>query len=490
MDEFQDFIDVSCQSGIIEELANNNCPFLSLLCELIDNVAAELEHCQTARVHIKIGGPWTTIASNNSKVLDLQQAYMEVSDNATGIKSDRLAHCLSLAAKPESSGTLHEHGLGMKTAIMSLGKLDYLITKTKDEDFASRIDELTIGKILRRKDTDTFKKGESGTIIRLKNLKPKVYKEKRLYLRNVIDHLGARYARLLTKNQMTGRKLDIQFDLLDENDNVRDSWTIQPCFPFYENNGRNILKEEFGGNNWGAQLEFGFTPSESEYIQNGLEVPANSHPYKRNCRVIDVVHHDRVLCRLGADDLYPGSHYMFAPFVGVLTLRYGFRTSMTKDGVLRDENWNELLEKVVDVTKGLVEEYVRRYERLTQDEKDYRDQLYQIQTKGEDKEVLKEFAVEGTDGNIDLLVNDEVWELKAEQAQGIDVYQVLYYIDTCDKAKKTSGRLIAPSFSDGCKWTAQHLKKTRKVDVKLKTFEDVGLVKGIAAKKKAKKKSM
>lgn len=469
-------IQIVCGDRLLNELGNNNCDFISLISEFIDNVAAELIHCIEAEIKITIGGPWVT-GTKGRKSLDLSKSFIEIEDNGPGISFENLSTALSLANTTNQMG-LHEHGLGMKTAIVSLGELDYLVTKSKDDLIAHRVEKLLAQGDLQVYEDPNFDK--IGTKIRIKNLKAKVKKRKEEYTTTVVDHLGARYSNLLT-GTLNKKKIKIIVQLQDENGKiVQDSngqeayWDIKPHFPIYQNN-RPLINKELKGKDWSAHLEFGFAPDESEYEQYNIEKPAKHHPYEQWAKKIDIIMHDRILKRVNLSDLqlkYADAY--FAPFVGRLTLRHGFKTSMTKDGVLHDENWEELITQVQELCEPIIKSRVHT-KKCVQDESFYRDKLYNIQKFGEEKEVYKEFPVEGCDGHIDLVVEKECWELKAEQATGKDVYQVLYYIDNYENAIQNSGRLIAPDFSEGCKFAAKNLMKKRGINIKLKTFKEVGL---------------
>jgi hypothetical protein len=164
-------------------------------------------------------------------------------------------------------------------------------------------------------------------------------------------------------------------------------------------------------------------------------------------------------------------------YVGQLTLYRGFKTSMTKDGIIDDENWQELCQQILGLVtpllKARLQNPVKSMDLL--EESVYRDKLYKT-LKNVKEEVYRAYTIEGCDGEIDLLVDKEVYELKAVAACGKDVYQVLYYIDTYKDAKKDVGMLIAPEFSQGCRYTAKNLLKERGVRIKLKTFEEMGLI--------------
>ena len=478
------FVEITCHPDMLKELGNNNCSLITLLCELVDNTAAELEDCKTAHVDIIVGGSWEKNGDHHgNKYLDLSTAYLQVSDNATGILRSQISHALSLATKNKNGmgSGLHEHGLGMKTAIASLGTLEHIISKTKTDPVAFRINEFKIGKV-EVFDEPAF--SETGTLIRIKNLKPIVYKRKIDYTNFIVSNLGARY-RYLLKGTIGGKKLTITLKLVDQKGQPlkdaegRDSiWDIQPVEPIYQNNTPKVINKELkgAGGKWAACLSFGFAPSKEELNQNDLKF-ATGHPYNSWARLIDVVMHDRVLCRYTPQQIggCKSAKAVFAPWTGELILRYGFKTSFTKDGILENDNWIELQEKIGKIIDPIIQKKIHQENQVEKDEKFYKDKIYNQQTKAFGKTFHREYVVEGTEGFIDLVVDNESWEVKAIQATGADVYQLLWYIDFGKDVLKDKGTLVAPSFSPGCIYTAEQLKIKRGIDIKLITLADLGL---------------
>ena len=60
--------------------------------------------------------------------------------------------------------------------------------------------------------------------------------------------------------------------------------------------------------------------------------------------------------------------------------------------------------------------------------------------------VAKEYVVEGVEGFIDILADGEAWELKKDQANALDVYQLFMYLDIGNINK---GFLVAKAFTPG-----------------------------------------
>jgi hypothetical protein len=153
---------------------NNNMSFISLLKEFIDNSVAEMVNTEkgfTTIVDIILQADFDSgqIADN-----DIKTARLIIKDNSVGIRRDRLKDALSIGKAKnhiKNEESLHEHGVGMKVALWSLGNLDYLITKTSDEVISSKIEnDIPIHGEIEIKDDNYFKEDETGTIICITNI--------------------------------------------------------------------------------------------------------------------------------------------------------------------------------------------------------------------------------------------------------------------------------------------------------------------------------
>lgn len=481
---------------------HNSLPFISLIGELIDNVAAELQNMDEgslATVEVVIKGEWKQGLLSNPK-----KAQLIIKDNATGISRNRLAECLSLGklttgSNPKShSNSLHEHAAGMKISIWTLGRMNSIVTKTKDELIANRIVELpTRGTLTVYDDSDTFKENESGTIIVIEE-PTRIPTRKSDISRYLVPQLGAKYSRLLVRNSQTKKQLKIVVKIEDVNGLENNEWNVQPVEMHYKNN-KMLFNEKYNGNNWCAELEFGLAAEPDEYIQYGKEPPStnSNHPYRPWHQTIDIVMHDRVIKRIKAPDLVNniGSHNseirgnFMVNYQGTLNLRYGFKTNIMKDAPVLDDNYNDLVDKLAPAIKQLLEEQANLDFR-EKEERDYTKDLALRWINGDGLFCYYFYKIPGVDGEIDILVflvseDDlkdtdlgEVIEMKVEEACGQDVYQVVYYVDNCDRARKDKARLIAPSFSQGCIETVKRVKAKYGLDVQLKTFTDMGLIIG------------
>lgn len=70
--------------------------------------------------------------------------------------------------------------------------------------------------------------------------------------------------------------------------------------------------------------------------------------------------------------------------------------------------------------------------------------------------VQTEYPVEGLGGFIDILADGEPWELKVNEADGLDVYQLFAYMDMGNFEK---GYLVAKSFKTGAESAANFINK-------------------------------
>ena len=154
--------------------------FEASLAELIDNsIAARVDD------HVNV---WIKY---HFSLLNPTLSYMDVDDDAGGIHLDLIPRAIAPAAMAgESVNSLNRHGMGMKHAIAAIGDLDYLISKTFGAE-AFRIDKFTHENKTQAKKSTLDR--DHGLSIRLKNLKPIVYKRTCDITSYIIKPLGARY---------------------------------------------------------------------------------------------------------------------------------------------------------------------------------------------------------------------------------------------------------------------------------------------------------
>jgi len=311
-----------------------------------------------------------------------------------------------------------------------------------------------------------------------------VKRRKEDYTSDVIDQLGARY-RYYLNGTLDDKKLVLTLRLTDEAGQViKDKrgneayWDIKPCELRYMNSLPNINKKKLTGKrgDWVAFLTVGFAPDTSEYAACGQKVPSGRHPYHRWKKRFDIVMHNRVITHATSEDLGVESyHNLFAPIRGEILLISGFNSSITKDGVENNANFHELKERIAERVRPILNKYLTRNGVSGMSEGEYRDKVALSEEKVRDAKVYKEYTIEGCACRADLVVNGEIWELKTAQADALDVYQLLCYIEMAKDPliKKKSGRLICPSFGTGSKYAIEHVKKQHGIDIKMITFGDM-----------------
>lgn len=159
------------------QLRSQTIDFASSIAELIDNSISQMI-ANECSVIVDLRGSWNKGIINS---LDKEKASIIVTDDAGGIPFSKMHLVLSPAALAGcSSDPLNEHGMGMKTALVSLGTKEgsngevtgfNLATKTKDDDKVYVVNKIAWGEL----DVDieaaapSFPKGH-GTIIEIENL--------------------------------------------------------------------------------------------------------------------------------------------------------------------------------------------------------------------------------------------------------------------------------------------------------------------------------
>lgn len=459
-------IDVKASDNIFKELGNNTYDFVELLSEFIDNSIAAKVYNKILKVSIEIG-----YSKYENKAM-----YIEIKDNGKGIGKDKLASAISPA---ELSGgkTLNEHGLGMKQAVAALGDLEYLKTKTIDDEYEYEVNNFKFGKIeVNRKKVNY----DSGTSIRISNLRTPINITPQYYTTNISVNLGAIYRRYL-KKENTELDLSIKLINLDRNqegeliDSEARVWKIKEIKPvyFHPNRWRNeplVIRKRFSGRGWEAKLTFGYAPRKYEYEELEIEKPKNYMPYNVsiNKQGLDIIRNDRIIKmhQLSEIDLIKTKHNKYNYVRGEIDLVKGFTTAITKNNIIRDQNFNELLQDI--------KEFLDKNNYL--DEKNYSDKLpenllrdrlaehFKESTLLRKNNIKTEYAIEGLGGYIDILADDEAWELKTGPSKGLDVYQLFAYMDMGNFKK---GYLVADEFRTGAKTAAEFINANHDKKIKL-----------------------
>ncbi|MBP2032729.1 hypothetical protein J2Z42_001403 [Clostridium algifaecis] len=458
-------INIEPSDNLFRELGNNTYDFNDLVSEFIDNSIAASNKFEKIKVYIEIG---------LSKAKE-ENSYFLIRDNSKGISESKLGMALSPGGT-SGGKTLNEHGLGMKQAIAALGELEYLLTKTEDAEKAIMINELRFGKIEAQKRDVSWK---CGTEIKVRKITSIVPTAPQKYTQSVQYYLGARYRRFLReeKPRMELKIVLKNIDVKDKNGNyeIRNEWNVKEINPiyFHVNTRRNepmIHKKVLSGRGWRAELTFGYAPTEKQYEDLGLEVPKNYEPYKVSIgkQGFDIINNDRVIKfhQLSDIGLVSVRHSKFNYIRGEIDLISGFTTAITKNSIILDSNFTELIQQIKEMleSKGYLSK--KSYpdeipEALLRDRLENHFKNSKLFRK---KDIKKEYPIEGLGGFVDILADGEVWEIKVNEAIGLDVYQLFGYMDMGGFDK---GYLIAKSFKTGAQSAAEFIERTHNKKIEL-----------------------
>ena len=464
----QHTIQVQPSDQIFVELGNNTYDFKDLVSELIDNAIA-------ARRPDRM----LTLSLDLAIDADGKPVSLRVTDNASGIPLNSLNDAISPAAI-QTKGSLNEHGLGMKQAIAGLGRLDYIATKVADSPRALVIREFKFG------DVAVFEADfaqDSGTEIFIDQLRPIVNAHPTSITTTLVPYLGARYRGFL-RVENPAMELTVLVTNAANHD-VLYSWTVEEIKPTYfhpstRKNQPVITSKALTGDGWRARLTFGYAPTDEEQAELGLDVPPQHHPYKVSLskQGLDILLYDRVVLfhQLPELGLVQSRHNDFNLIRGEIHLLEGFTTAITKNFIIYDEPFKECIR---EVRRALTNEDQEGPNYLQQKrypdalpEKLLRDRLKNWLENNPLKKVAKaqiEYAVEGLDGNIDVLADGQAIEIKRDQANGLDVYQLFAYMDMGDISE---GMLVAASFSPGAEAAASFVNKNHPKNIQLAKLGD------------------
>lgn len=450
-----DIIKVEPSNRLFRELGNNTYSFLDVVAELIDNAVAARPPGKRLNVKLTIG-----LSDKH------ENTFFEINDDATGISRSLLGNAISPAAI-QRTGSLNEHGLGMKQAVASLGTLDYLVTRTEKDSRAIVIGEFVWGRLPAKELSVPWK---HGTEIRVGNLNPIVPRNKAHYTRDIVDYLGARYRRLLLPDSP---KMKLSLKLVDadsRSQGVIKQYEIEAVRHMYfhpnkRNNKPIVEKKHFNGKGWDAEFTMGYAPSDKEYSELGLDKPTKFHPYHVSIKNqgFDIILHNRVVSfhMLSELDLVQARHNDYNLIRGEIDLKRGFSTAITKNAIMQDQHFKDCIQEIKEFLDA--RGYLKRKSYPGElPEKLLRDRLADWLKKNDvspRKSVRKEEAVGGLGGSIDVLADGEPWEVKKDEADGLDVYQLFAYMDMGNYKK---GFLVAKGFRTGARSAISHISKKHK----------------------------
>ena len=463
-------IKVDPSDNIFAELGNNTYDYKDLLSELIDNSLAARREDEFLKVEISIG-----ISDTNPHL-----NWLTISDDASGIPLDRLGLAITPAGI-QSSGSLNEHGLGMKQAIAGLGELKYLATRVTGEEYARVIEEFHFGSIYPKLLETTW---SHGTELAIHKLKAIVRLYSLSYTRDIVPYLGARYRRFLSpsnpKMQIKIQMLDIDDTDADGNPKIVHEWTVKEVKPIYfhpntRSNAPVVDHRTFKGMGWEADLVFGYSPEGFEWNELSLQEPGRFDPYAITLsrQGLDIILNDRVIMfhQLPELGLVGTRHNNYNNLRGELVLKSGFTTAITKNSMIATEHWTQCLAEIKEFLdeKGYIKS--KTYPDALP-EAALRDRLANWLKTNEfapKDDVKKEYPIEGLGGKIDVLADREAWEIKREDAYGLDVYQLFAYLDMSDFKK---GYLLAKGFRDSAYAARDHINSNHEVEIVLARLEN------------------
>jgi hypothetical protein len=242
-----------------------------------------------------------------------------------------------------------------------------------------------------------------------------------------------------------------------------------------------VLNKKFSGSGWKAELTFGYAPTDEELKELGISELPHYHPYKVSIskQGLDIILHDRVILfhQLSELGIVSVRHNDYNPIRGEITLLQGFSTAITKNSIMFDEHFAGCIEQIKEFLTGKGEEGASSYIRLKRYPSELPEALLRDRLANwllnnpvnKKKDVKTEYSIEGLAGNIDILADNEAWEVKRDQANGLDVYQLFAYMDMGNIDK---GYLVASTFATGASAAADFIKAHHAKDITLAKRSD------------------
>ncbi len=450
-------ITIKPSNKLFKELGHTNYTFLDLISELIDNSISVKIPDRVLQIDIEIG------LSRNDKAL----SYLIIKDNGKGISRDLLDKALS-PGEIAGSTALNEHGLGMKQAIAALGELKYLATKTHSDDQAIVIEEIAFGEISPRLAQVDWPFGTEICVHHLKNILPVRPQD---YTMRICPYLGARYRRYLKDKSKL--QLTIEVKNLDR-PGTNKIWPIRPFKPVYfhpitKQYGPVIYKHPFNGRRWKAELTFGYAPANpSEYKELDLQPPKQYEPYRASLskQGFDILRNDRVISfhQLSEIGLTASRQSRYNLINGEIDLLKGFTTTLSKNDIVRDFNFMELITQL----KGFIQEKKLFDKKTCHDlpKSLLIDRLVQhLKTRNRRpiKDIRSPCPVNSL-GDLDILADGEAWQIKTQLAGALQVYELFAFMDMGAIEK---GWLVAPDFESNANEAVQFIKSHHQKDIHL-----------------------
>lgn len=315
-------------------MSKSGFTFTSALHELVDNAIVTAKNISV------------NLLVNNHGQRSIKK--ISVIDDGSGISLEECAVALSVGARTNQG--IHEHGVGMKSAIAYFGNTD--ISKGLDKIYSyDGVDSYSIigyeGNELHI-DDDTPVPDSTGTKI-VMNVLLNVFAAKRVSI--LRDSLGIRYANFINEG---GRIVINEVDL-KTGDIIKDAKgnptsiivpTISPPY-FHPTTLTNVhlLKTEVTTQNIVAELTIGMSPEDHEGVWARQSYGGG----------IDVVQNDRVIMHRTFEPLTkwrPKNHTSLNGLVGQLVVKTGhLATTPKKDNIQQTDEWTELKKSIAEAIK-------------------------------------------------------------------------------------------------------------------------------------------
>lgn len=467
------------------------------LSELIWN-SIDAKECDEQFVKVKI------IHHMSPKDKACDKTKLIIVDNGLGMDEKELEKALSLAMTscPETDKRGRHHGHGLKLAVASLGEKFQIITKRKNEialrvssDSRKKYDgknnmfhfgQLTADQVNLYE--GYFLGEDHGTEITIFEPKIKSGSKKAaadIYAKDILPKLGARFRYYLTCNVdylcatrprppidlPNHKRLNLSIEIKNEDQESSPCIfheTVEAVHPIYydpetEENKPCIDGKELSGDNheWKAVIQIGYAPPKHILEEKHPKWKNHKFPYSPSKAGVELMYNGIPIEGNLKDviGIETRSYNSYMSPLGEIHLLNGFETNQSKSGVIRNEAFKELKEKLSDYLKD--KNYYDKAPNKKDKEKRLEDFYSKIIEQVSPETVERQAIIEGTECKIDILQGgDVIWELKAEQAEPIDVAQIVLYIALGDGKYKKHAKLVAKGFSKSTEKAIEMVKKS------------------------------
>lgn len=429
---------------------------------------------------------------------------MIIEDNGKGIAEEDIPKVIALGKKNPHGGAFNEHGMGLKQAAWFLGNKHTIETTKAGIQHVLAFSPLKRETSLRREKKDDPNVSFTRITIDLNQEKRAVPVTEKA-TKTLIQYLGARYRWFLEPNKEGQKRLTLTYEMLQRSNSddpyASTLFAVNPVKPLYFKGGTiepYLYKRKLESpGKWAIELTAGLAPA-SEYqwdligIQPELR-PKKGHPYYI-CQAnqgLDVMIKGRVLLfnQLSEAEvkIVDSRHNRFNLVRGEINLLSGFKTQRTKNGIVAESNWKEMIQRVKTILTDQDPEFKVGRDLLGQgadddytdvDEEIYHNRVAEMlktikamNPNKSDVKVLQQVG-EGFDLIADIIVGDEIWEIKKAASPPIDVMQLVMYLTITGKKK---GFLVSESFNDSAKALIPVLKEKYGLDITLYTHKDLNI---------------